>query len=431
MSWLRSLWGRALVLATLVLLIVAGNAARAARAPRGLEVETLTVGPGEFSLDVNAPGVVEAADPVEVRAPLTARLLEVLVEPGDTVEAGQVIARYDAEDLRVQAARLEQELAQARAQLNDLEKRSAGQEELAEAQLAQAEARLRQARLDLEAVTRTTAPGDPERRRAEQRVQEAEAALAELRSRLATESVSSSELAAARAAVGAAQAALTQVRAQLADVELRAPEAGTVLAVEAESGASVSAGALIASIARLEVVEVVAEVDEIDIGRVRPGLSAEVTTLAYPDRTFSATVTRLAPAARRQEDVAVFDVRLRVDNREGLLRPGMTVDVAIHAERRSGVLVVPYAAVTVRDGRTGVFAVVDGTARFRPVETGLSTETEVIVTSGLAGGEVIVTGPPAALRVLADGQRVQPSGNAAGGSEPSPSGGAGGEGGGS
>jgi len=176
----------------------------------------------------------------------------------------------------------------------------------------------------------------------------------------------------------------------------------------------VQPGQRIARIARLDVVEVVAEVDETDLGRVRPGLTARVTSLAYPEETFAGEVVRIAPIARRVGEVGVFDVTLRVTNRGQLLRPGMTVTIDIETERLEAVVAVPNAALTVRDGRNGVFVIENGVARFRPVETGLATATEVAILSGLEPGEMIVAGPPGALRTLADGDAVRTT-TAAGG----------------
>lgn len=406
MPLLRTTAGRLVVLAALLALVIAGNAVRGSRAPQGIEVDGLEVVTTDLTVDIRASGVTHAADPVEIRAPLSGRLVDVTVEPGDQAAVDHVIARYDTEDLRVQVGRLQQELAQARAQLADLLNRRSAAEEQAGPQLAQAESRVRQARLALQGVLQLP-EWDLERKQAEERVREAEAALVELKSRLEGEQVSAEQIAAARASVTAAEAALAQAQARLVDVELRTPEAGTVLEVLVEPGESVTAGQLIARIARLDVVEIIAEIDETDVGSVKPGLTARVNSLAYPDRTFTAEVVRLSPVARRQGQVGVFDVTLRAENGEQLLRPGMTVSVDIESERRSGVLVVPNAALTVRDGRNGVFVIENGSARFQPLETGLSTATQVEVLDGLKAGDVIVAGPPAALRVLADGDAVR------------------------
>lgn len=406
MTLLRSTAGRLALLAVLVVLVVVVNVVRGAGSSRETEVEGLEVAPGDLTVDVRATGVAQAFEPVEIRAPLNGRLVEVAVEAGDQVSPSDLIARYDAEDLQVQVNRLQQDLAQARAHLAQLLERQAAAGEQAASQLTQAESRVRQARIALHSVLHLPT-WDLERKQAEERLNEAEAALAELQARLEAEQVSAEEISAARTAVRAAEAALAQAQAQLAGTDLTTPDGGTVLEVLVEPGEAVTAGQLIARIARLDVVEVVAEVDETDIGRIKPGLSARVTTLAYPDRTFTAQVTRIAPIARRQGQVGVFDVTLRVENGEELLRPGMTVTVDIEAERRSGDLVVPSAALTVREGRNGVFVIQDGVARFRPVTTGLTTATQAAITGGLQAGEIIVVGPPAVLRTLADGDRVR------------------------
>ncbi|HEX6988041.1 MAG TPA: biotin/lipoyl-binding protein, partial [Bacillota bacterium] len=253
MPLLRTTGGRLVLLAALLAVLVIGNVVRGARTPQGIEVDSMIVDPGEFTVDVTASGVTGAADPVEIRAPLNGRLVAVEVEPGDQAEPDQVIARYDAEDLRVQVGRLQQELAQARAQLAELLDRRQGAREQAEAQRTQAQSRLRQARLALQELL-VLPPWDPERKQAEERVNEAEAALAELESRLAAEQVTPEQVAAARASVTAAETALAQAQAQLTDVELRTPQGGTVLEVPVEPGEAVAPGQLIARIAHLDVV---------------------------------------------------------------------------------------------------------------------------------------------------------------------------------
>lgn len=413
MPMLRTTAGRLIALAALVALVLVGNALRGGRSPQGLEVDGLVVETTDLTVDVRASGITDAADPEDIRAPLSGRLVDVAVEAGDEVAGGAVVARYDAEEMRVQVERLQQELAQARAQLAELLSRRAGAEEQAASQLAQAESRVRQARLALQAVLQLP-EWDLERKQAEVRVQETEAALAELQTRLAAEQISAEQVNAARTAVAASEAALAQAQARLVDVELRTAGAGTVLEVLVEPGESVQPGQRIARIARLDVVEVVAEVDETDLGRVRPGLTARVTSLAYPEETFAGEVVRIAPIARRVGEVGVFDVTLRVTNRGQLLRPGMTVTIDIETERLEAVVAVPNAALTVRDGRNGVFVIENGVARFRPVETGLATATEVAILSGLEPGEMIVAGPPGALRTLADGDAVRTT-TAAGG----------------
>ena len=91
-------------------------------------------------------------------------------------------------------------------------------------------------------------------------------------------------------------------------------------------------------------------VDETDIGKVQPGLAATVTVDAYPSRPFEGEVLKIEPQAEVQQNVTMFPVLVRIQNRDGLLKPGMNTEVEIHVGRRESVLALPNAALrTQRD----------------------------------------------------------------------------------
>jgi HlyD family secretion protein len=91
-------------------------------------------------------------------------------------------------------------------------------------------------------------------------------------------------------------------------------------------------------------------VDETDIGKIQAGLRATVTVDAYPNRPFEGVVLKIEPLAVTQQNVTMFPVMVRIQNRQGLLKPGMNAEVEIHVGRRDGVLAVPNAALrTQRD----------------------------------------------------------------------------------
>ena len=85
--------------------------------------------------------------------------------------------------------------------------------------------------------------------------------------------------------------------------------------------------------------------DETDIGKIQPGQRATVTVDAYPNRPFSGTVLKIEPQAQTKQNVTMFPVLVRIDNKQGLLRPGMNSEVEIHVGRRDSVLAVPNAAL--------------------------------------------------------------------------------------
>ena len=91
-------------------------------------------------------------------------------------------------------------------------------------------------------------------------------------------------------------------------------------------------------------------VDETDVGKFQAGLSATVTVDAFPNRPFTGTVLKIEPQAQTEQNVTMFPVLVRIDNKEGLLRPGMNAEVEVHVGQRDSVLAVPNAALrTARD----------------------------------------------------------------------------------
>jgi HlyD family secretion protein len=161
----------------------------------------------------------------------------------------------------------------------------------------------------------------------------------------------------ARSEVVRSQVAVDNARIQLEDTDVRAPITGTVLEKDVERGtviasatSNVSGGTTLLKMADLNQVQVRTLVDETDIGKLKPGQLATVTVDAYPQRPFSGTVLKIEPQAQTEQNVTMFPVLVRIDNKEGLLRPGMNAEVEIHVGRRDNVLAVPNAALrTQRD----------------------------------------------------------------------------------
>ena len=112
----------------------------------------------------------------------------------------------------------------------------------------------------------------------------------------------------------------------------------------------VGGGTVLLKMADLNLVQVKTLVDETDIGKVQSGLRASITVDAYPNHQFDGTVLKIEPQATIVQNVTMFPVLVRIDNREGLLRPGMNTEVEIHVGRRDSVLAIPNAALrTQRD----------------------------------------------------------------------------------
>jgi hypothetical protein len=148
---------------------------------------------------------------------------------------------------------------------------------------------------------------------------------------------------------------------------------------------------VIASIADMSRVQVTAAVNEIDIGRIEPGMEGTIVADAFPQRTFPGRVIRIAPEAKVVQNVTLFDVLVEVEN-PGLLKSGMNCLATIELLRKDGVLLVPVEALieSRREGpREGVFVQVQTPAGFeeRAVQLGLRNWRVAEVVEGLAEGD--------------------------------------------
>jgi HlyD family secretion protein len=164
-------------------------------------------------------------------------------------------------------------------------------------------------------------------------------------------------LANAKAEVIRAQVAVENARINMEDTDVLAPISGTIIAKNVERGQVISSptrdvggGSVLLKMADLNLVQVRTVVDETDIGKIRPGLRATVTVDAYPNQPFEGEVLKIEPQAETVQNVTMFPVQVRIDNRNGLLKPGMNADVQVHIGRRDSVLAVPNGALrTQRD----------------------------------------------------------------------------------
>jgi HlyD family secretion protein len=161
-----------------------------------------------------------------------------------------------------------------------------------------------------------------------------------------------------------AQVSVDNARIQLEDTDVRAPITGTVIEKDVERGTviasatnNVSGGTTLLKMADLNLVQVKTLVDETDIGKIKVGLPATITVDAYPNRPFEGTVLKIEPQAVTEQNVTMFPVLVRIDNRAGLLRPGMNADVEIHVGQRDNVLAVPNAALRTQRDVTSAAAV--------------------------------------------------------------------------
>jgi RND family efflux transporter MFP subunit len=382
----RGLW--IALVAAVVLGLLAGAAWAWLSRDQGIEVQTAAVaamGSGAAAASVlDASGYVVARRMATVSAKITGRVREVLIEEGQRVEEGEVMATLDPIDADAQRDLADAQLGAARSQAQSVQ-----------AQLVEAEANA--ARLsslvDQQLVSRS-------------QYEQAVAQRDSLRAQLVT----------ARRNADVASQQLRISGIGLDNTVVRAPFSGVVTAKAAQPGEIVSplsaGGGFtrtgIGTIVDMDSLEVEVEVGEAFIGRVQPKMPVEATLNAYPDWKIPAEVIAIIPAADRGK--ATVKVRVAIREKDPRIVPDMGVKVSfleaakpVGAEQPQGVR-VPEGAVAQREGADVAFVVgEDDTVEQRALQLGRAMASERQVLSGLSPGEIVVLDPPAE---LTDGGRV-------------------------
>ena len=326
---------------------------------RDVSAYTVTAERGSLPGVVVASGEIEARRRVNVSPKRQGLLEELLVEEGDTVIKGQLLARMDPGDFRDRMDELKALERQAQA---DFEAR-------------RADFQRRERLFQREAIS--AADRD------------------DFRARYLT----------SKASLAAAQERIQQRSVEGSELLIRAPFDGVITQRFAEPGAfvtptttaSATAGATSSSIVELsQGLEVAAKVPESDIGRIRVGQTASVRVDAFPDQRFSARVREIAPRAIKTDNVTSFVVELDLTDPAPDLRIGMTVDVDFQTGRTATSTLVPTVAIVTENGKPGVLLVGERSQpRFEPVELGSSSGSQTAILSDLEPGtKVFIDLPP-------------------------------------
>lgn len=332
----------------LLLLAVAGGGAAWWTWWRPLPVATVQPWHGKAIEAVYATGLVEAVDTARVGTTVDARIVALLVDEGDHVRHGQVMARLDDREAR-------QRVSDAAARLALAMQEQERNEELMKrgVRAPQAEQRSRE-----------------ERDRA------------------------------------AANLAMAQTR--LSDFTILSPLDGIVMTRPVKEGETVAANAVLFTVASPARLRIAADVDERDIPLVRMGAPVAIRADAFPHEVFDAHVTNI----RGQGDTATRTYRVEAElPADTKLMMGMTVDVNIVVAERPDALLVPSTAIRHAPAKGGlpgaayVFRVQDGVARRTPVTLGAEGPETTEVRVGLADGAMLLADPSDRLR---DGAPVRP-----------------------
>lgn len=362
-----------LLIAIIAIVIVYFVIGKGTDGPKGEpKFKELTVERGTFQVLVSANGVVKPIDRIEIKSKASGQIEELPVEQGDFVRKGQLIARLDQKDERAAVAQAQADLDIAEAELQQAQRIYDRRNELFEKRLV-SEEEWNQIELNL-----TVAKGK----------------------------------------LVQVTTALDRAQERLSESVVRAPIDGVILQKYVEEGqiiasgvSNVGGGTPIVDIADMSSVHIEAGIDEIDIGKVRVGQPAMVVADAYHELNFRGKIVRIAPEAKIEQNVTLFDVVVEVENAEGRLKSGMNTTIEISIVNKMDVLLIPAMALQMPPGpeatsdEGAVLLKQDGEFKPHRVKIGLSNFKQVEILSGLSEGDIL--GVPMTSRLKAENEQME------------------------
>lgn len=194
-----------------------------------------------------------------------------------------------------------------------------------------------------------------------------------------------------RARVEVEQASLIGLLAELSKRRIVSPIDGTVTEVNVEIGETVTPGKTAVAVQAKGNFEIITNISEIDIGKVKVGDPVHITLDAFPrTETWTGKVSDIHPAEKIVEGVIFYETTVTFDTEDARLRSGMTANLTIETRRVENVLRVPLRALTELRGKFTVRVLVDGKPVEREVTVGLENTDHAEATSGLAEGDLVV-----------------------------------------
>ena len=396
---------------------------------------------GELIEFINAPGVIEPKRDVEISAKISARIVEMPFEEGDHVTKGDpndplahppsLLLRLDDSDLRATLRATEARRAAQAAQIEV----SKMEIESSRAALEGTRAQLLQAKRELERKKTLLQSRDVSQSDVDQQQSLVDDLDARLKSSEHGLNAAVLQLTVLQHTLEAADAEITRAKEMLSYTVITSPIDGIITRINAEVGEMVmtgtmnNPGTIILVVADLSRMQMLARVDEVDIGSVKIGQNAKVHIHAWPDKDFKGTVQKIALARQinYQDASNYFETEILLNSNEQMILTGMNADADIEIAEHKNVLKVPSQAVLgrpvdelpveIRDNSpqvdkkkafaTVVYRFIDGEAVVTPVRIGPSDTTHTIILAGLSENDPIIAGPYKVLEEIKHKQKVK------------------------
>jgi HlyD family secretion protein len=334
---------------------------------------------GTLSNGVFGIGTLEARHSYNLAPTITSRVSRMLVDQGDRVRAGQLLAEMDAVDLNDRVISSQQAAERSQFAIN-----------VAEAQLAEARSRAQTATQAVTRLSELRVGGYVSQEMLDAKLHERNAALAAVAA--ATAALSSAQLDQLRTRADAS--GISKLRAQ---TRLLSPINGIVTAMLAEPGVTVVAGQTIIQVIDPGSVWIKTRIDQKQAGMLRVGQPAGIVLRSQPDKVLSGSVKRIEQIGDVITEERIVSVEFAASTAGAML--GELAEVTIKLPQLAQALSIPSAALKQLDKQDGVWVVQDGRVQFKAVQAGLSTlEGRTQILSGLAEGDEVIVYSQQALR---------------------------------
>ncbi len=399
-----SLW------ATVIILAVAGLFV-AKKMLSSLEVKGYDVKKKDFVISVTgtSTGTVKADIEVKLTAQRTGTVAKLYIEEGSVVKSGDPIADLDVDEVQQRLKLSKASQDRAVAQQESLRTALVAFRSEVKENRNKAKAVLDEADTRLKRYQELTAKGFVSQSDLDAVQREFDVAKASYASALAGQEqirAREAEIRAQEAAVEQAQREYNLARIAYDYSFIRSPISGVVTSRPVKIGETVLLGGMVAEVVALNTLYVEAFIDEADAAQIRIGQTAQVTMDAYGEKVMKGEVYMISPVVLgTKQEARTFEARVRLFDKDILLKPGMSADVEVIVSRRENVLSVPSQAIIEQDGMSYLYLVLKGKAEMRRIKTGEFNWNYTEVTDGLREGDVVITNPDTS--GLKDGVRVR------------------------
>ncbi|GAA4712131.1 efflux RND transporter periplasmic adaptor subunit [Brevibacillus fulvus] len=354
-----------------------------------------------------ASGKVAADQEVQVVSKFSGKVARVNADEGSVVKQGDVLVQLDSTDYLQQVRQSESALRTAEAKLADTKAGARSQEvEQLESSLEQMKVLYDQKQTNYNRIkqlfeTGAVAKAELDNATADLNVARTNYEKVKAQLDLTKAGATTNTLAALQAEVDRLRASLDLAKSNLENVNVTAPISGVISSRNIDPGEMAQAGASLLTVVKMDEVKVEASVSQDQINQIKVGQPIEVHVQGIADKTFNGTVEFVSPVSDATS--STFPIKVKVDNKEGLLRAGMLAELYLSGQTSSEIQ-VPTSAVLHKDDKMYVYKV-DGDVVHQVEITGSEKDSNwIIVSNGVSENEQIVLNPSDA---LTDGSKVQ------------------------